>query len=85
VPLAFGDYIARQATFFLNGKVAGEITIASAQPQIITHTVDLAGHCIEAAKIDLQFKNLRSPIDLGINDDPRRLSWGFNWFSIEGK
>jgi hypothetical protein len=85
-PLSKGAYMPRRAKVILNGEAAGQIVLQTPDEQVISHTIPLGGRCTEEVRLELQFEALRAPKDLGINDDPRRLSWMFVWFSLaEGK
>jgi Family of unknown function (DUF6311) len=84
LPFSYGDYVVRHAKVILNGQSAGEITLPGPGSQVISHSIALGGRCTDTVKLELRFEDLRSPKDLGMNADPRRISWGVQWFSLTG-
>jgi hypothetical protein len=85
-PLSKGSYMPHRARVTLNGQAVGEIVLHTPDEQVVSHTIPLGGRCIDRVRLKLHFEALQAPKDLGINDDPRKLSWKFVWFSLtEGK
>lgn len=83
-PLSFGSYIAATATLALNDTYVGDISLSSPAQQLAQHTIPLGGRCVDNIKLGLHFTDLKSPAELGMNPDSRKLSWLFQWFSITG-
>jgi hypothetical protein len=83
-PLSFGNYIASTAQLSLNETHIGEISLSGPTQQIAQHTISLGGHCVDTIKLGLHFTDLKSPVELGMNSDSRKLSWLFQWFSVTG-
>jgi hypothetical protein len=83
-PLSFGNYVAATAKLTLNDTEVGEISLSSPAQQLVQHTISLGGRCVDTIKLGLHFKDLKSPAELGMNPDVRKLSWLFRWFSVTG-
>jgi Family of unknown function (DUF6311) len=84
LPLSSGPYVVDRAKATLNGAAAGEITLTERAPHVMQHEIPLGERCVQDVDIGLHFSDLRSPQELKINDDPRKLSWMFQWISIGG-
>jgi hypothetical protein len=83
-PLSFKDYSVRRARVFLNGEASGTMNLEGAVAQVVRSTIPLNGRCIQDVMLELKFSGLKSPNDIGMNPDVRKLSLLFNWFSFSG-
>jgi Family of unknown function (DUF6311) len=81
-PLSSGPYAVDRAKVTLNGDAAGEIAMTERALHVIKHIIPLGDRCIQDVDIGLYFPDLRSPQELKINADSRKLSWMFQWISI---
>jgi len=81
LPFAFKDYAVRTAVVDLVG--GGSRTIAL--DQIRQQRIDLGfplERCIDRLDLTFNFRNLRSPLEVGMNTDPRKVTWGFFNFRV---
>ncbi len=83
-PLSSGPYVVDRATVTLNGEASGDVVLTERGPHIIKHAIPLGSRCVQDIDIGFQFSDLRSPQELEINEDTRKLSWRFEWISITG-
>lgn len=76
LPFAFKDYAVRTAVIDIVG--GGSKTIAL--DQIGQQRIDLVlplERCIDRLDLTFNFSSLRSPLEVGMNTDPRKVTWGF--------
>ncbi len=82
VPLAFGDHIVGTAQVLLNGVPAGTLSVSGSGLQEVRMAFPPAAGCLDAATVELRFDGLKSPHELGMNQDVRRLTWAMQWFEL---
>lgn len=80
-PLAFGAYLAREAMISLNGGPPTPAEVTGPGFQTVTARLANPG-CVDRAHVVFAFPALRSPLELGMNADPRKLGWGLQGFSL---
>ncbi|MGO4388327.1 hypothetical protein AB4Y85_12390 [Microvirga sp. 2YAF29] len=83
-PFTSEDYRVQTAKVILNGKDSGRIDLSHASKQVVRSAIPLEGQCLKEAILELHFEGLRSPRELGLSWDTRKLSWQFDWFSVGG-
>ena len=81
-PLSFKNYAVQRAEVALNGIHIGEIVLSQLDQQVIHFDIPFDGHCIQDINFTLHFHDLKSPSELGMNDDTRKLSWLFTWWGF---
>ena len=81
LPLAHKGWFPSAVDLLLDGKPAGTHVIAEAGEQAVSMRLKHEG-CSGVAHVTLRFKGLRSPKELGMNDDGRLLNWAFQSFSL---
>ena len=81
IPVSFGDYLVREAAVALNGQAAPPARLGGPGEQRVVLALPNPG-CAERVEVALRFDGLRSPQQLGMNTDPRLLSWALREFTI---
>lgn len=84
-PLSRDQYAVDRARVTVNGDYVGDITLTERIWDTVRYRIPLGGHCLTDIALGLQFSDLQSPKQLGINEDDRKVSWAFRWFSIAGE
>ena len=81
MPLSFADYLVREAAVTFGGRAALPARATGPGEQQISIPLPNPG-CTERVEVGLHFEGLRSPQQLGMNADPRLLSWGLREFTV---
>ncbi|SHK09077.1 hypothetical protein SAMN02745194_04148 [Roseomonas rosea] len=81
IPLSSGPYLVREAAVTLNDRAAPPARVAGPGEQRVLARLPNPG-CTERVEIGLRFEGLRSPQQLGMNTDPRLLSWAVREFTV---
>jgi hypothetical protein len=83
-PLAYGEYSVGEPILALNGKDYGRPSRISSADGVVGFTFDLGGTCVKHINVELKFAALKSPEELGMSEDTRRLSLAFKWYKFTG-
>ncbi|MBR2120448.1 MAG: hypothetical protein IJ935_17720 [Afipia sp.] len=75
IPLSFTDYFTDHASVNLNGGPEIPMQLSGRGRQTIRAVIPLA-HCIDKLNLQIRFDNPKSPFEIGLNTDTRRLTWG---------
>lgn len=82
VPFSFKDYFVDHARVSLNEGPEIPVQLSGRGRQSIRTVIPLA-HCIDQLNLKIRFDNPKSPLEVGLNIDPRRLTWGFYNITIK--
>nr|WP_281378995.1 DUF6311 domain-containing protein [Aurantimonas endophytica] len=82
VAFTHADYAMDRAVLTLNGGTPQEVVLDTdgAVPLVVRFPLE---HCIDSVQLQFDFGNPKSPADLGINSDPRRMTWGLASFRLD--
>lgn len=82
VPFAFKDYAAKTAVVEIHGGASKTIELDRLGQQRIDLVFPLE-RCIDHLDLTFHFRELKSPLDVGLNSDPRRVTWGFFNYRVD--
>jgi hypothetical protein len=76
IPFAFKDYAVKTAVVEISGGASKTINLDRYGQQRIDLVFNL-DRCIDHLDLTFNFSELKSPADIGLNTDPREVTWGF--------
>ncbi|MGA0562027.1 DUF6311 domain-containing protein [Ancylobacter sp. VNQ12] len=82
VPFAFKDYAVKTAVAEIYGGGSKTIQLDQLGQQRI-HVVFPLERCIDHLDLTFNFRELKSPLDVGLNNDPRTVTWGFFNYRVD--
>ncbi|MFG1357730.1 DUF6311 domain-containing protein [Xanthobacter pseudotagetidis] len=84
VPFSYKKYAVDTAEVSLLGSVSQTIRLGRLGQQRIDLILPL-DRCIDHLDMRLAFTDLKSPLEVGMNADPRKVTWGFYNYRFEAK
>ena len=81
MPFGFKDYLVRSAQVRVNSRAIGRIDLNGPGEQQIEMRIPNTG-CHDYFHIEFVYGPVKSPQQVGLNDDPRPVNWAMFWFSI---
>lgn len=82
VPFAFKDYAVKTVVVDIYGGASKTIQLDQLGQQRIDVVLPLE-RCIDHLDLAFNFREPRSPLDVGMNGDPRRVTWGFFNYRVD--
>jgi hypothetical protein len=82
IPFSFKGHFVDRARISLN-EGPEEILQLSKPGRQTVHVVIPYDQCISLINLQVRFDNLKSPLELGMNTDPRLVTWGFYNFVLK--
>jgi hypothetical protein len=83
---AFGDgerYVVRQAAVWVNGQFLTNVSVPDTADRQIRIIIPRAlASARQILTIEFRFDQPKSPLDIGVSQDRRHLTWGFKRFSL---
>lgn len=84
MPFSYKKHVVDAAEVSLLGSSSQTIRLGRLGQQRIDLVLPL-DHCIDHLDMRLTFKDLKSPQEVGMNTDPRKVTWGFYNYRFEAK
>jgi hypothetical protein len=81
-PFALAPYLVKETQVATDAGPSVSFSIEQPGEQVVTIPISI-DKCTSSLKLSLKFSDLKSPRDLGFNDDPRRISWALQSFSFQ--
>ncbi|MBB3234980.1 DUF6311 domain-containing protein [Phyllobacterium endophyticum] len=81
-PFELAAYLVKEVQVTSDSGPSVSFSIEQPGEQVVTIPIPIV-RCTNSLKLSLRFFDLKSPHDLGFNDDPRRISWGLQSFSFQ--